>query len=114
MSETVILAAQPDREAYDRIAELEADNERLRDVARKQAESFKGIEAELAKANSTCNTLRASVAGLKGTVERQRDELAEAHGLLKELYDLAATGEFEFDDMYRFSRTLGRLGIEAS
>ena len=61
-----VLADMVERER----ADLTAENERLLDVTHKQAESFKGIEAELAAANSTCNTLRASVAGLKATVDR--------------------------------------------
>ena len=52
-----------------RVAELEAENERQLDVVHKQAESFKGIEVELAAANSACDTLRASVAELKTMVE---------------------------------------------
>ena len=114
-----LLAALPDREAYDRIAELEADNERLRDVARKQAESFKGIEEELAKADGTCNTLRASVAGLKGTVERQRDELAEARhaalGVWRALDGLfLSDGAVTKALVDEWRRKLAGAGIEAS
>lgn len=50
-----------------------ADN--LRDVVIQQAESFKKLEAELKAADDTANTLRASVAGLKETVENQKVEI---------------------------------------
>ena len=53
-----------------RIAELTAKRDRLQKVVQVQAESFQKLERELKEANDTCNTLRASVAGLKETVER--------------------------------------------
>lgn len=51
----------------------EADH--LRDVVIQQAENFKKLEAELKAADDTANTLRASVAGLKETVENQKVEI---------------------------------------
>lgn len=53
-----------------RIVELTAERDRLQKVVQVQADSFRKMEAELKEANDTCNTLRASVAGLKETVER--------------------------------------------
>ena len=58
--------------------DLASEVERMQGVVRTQAESFKKMEVDLAAANSTCNTLRASVAGLKMTVEKQAAELEEA------------------------------------
>jgi chromosome segregation ATPase len=58
--------------------DLASEVERMQGVVRTQAESFKKMEVDLAAANSTCNTLRASVAGLKMTVEKQAAELDEA------------------------------------
>lgn len=106
-----VMSAQGEsvNELEDTVAVLDAEIERMKEVARTQADSFAKLERELADADrswklevealqneldeseSTANTLRASVAGLKETVERQseviaaqRDELArfnrEKHG----------------------------------
>ena len=94
------------------IEKLEHDCELLFDEKRK-------LEDDLAEANSACNTLRASVAGLKGTVERQRDELAEARhaalGVWRALDRLfLSDGAVTKALVDEWRRKLAESGIEAS
>ena len=58
-----------------RIAELEAENARLKDVVRKQADSFRKMEAELADARRTIDNQHRTIEEMAERVARQRDEL---------------------------------------
>ena len=101
------------------VNELQAERDKLEHDCELLFDEKRKLEDDLAEANSACNTLRASVAGLKGTVERQRDELAEARhaalGVWRALDRLfLSDGAVTKALVDEWRRKLAESGIEAS